>query len=499
MLAVDNLRPDEANPRKPDPARLGLLLLSLSKLGFLMPLYALKGTGMLLSGHQRLTQAKLLGIEAVPVIELDLKPEQVMSVNLLFNRTTNDMGAFDTGGKLEQQLDMAAIIKAAEALPDFPMHDEPFAINCKDEPLGPILRDMAHLYDKKSINTINALARLGIQIPLVVSESGQVVNGIQRGFHALENGVSSYPVVRIPDALAAVATNFLNYLSMNFHVDEDFADLLRHGAYRRPQNNRGILPKAMRFWANGERILQDRDSYTPGYFAQFRDLHGARLLDFGAGLGKVAPFLNEKGFDVLDFEPYRIDPDSDAGIPDPYYSRAQARDFLDAVSDPARKFDSIFLNSVLNSVPFAKDRLMVLAIIHALAGRTATVYGTCRDITDFNYEYQGTRQANFFTFDSEPGVRIGDVMFRPKVQKFHSIEEGREMFSRFWTDIKFWPGGNVFYFRLRAPKSPNYRALAESLRFEFDLPFEDKSRMGLGDYAVQSFAKRLSNPGLTKL
>lgn len=499
MRKVSDLAPDDRNPRKPDPARLGLLLLSLSKLGFLMPVYVLKGTNMLLSGHQRLSQAKMLKLDRIPAIEVDLKPEQVMGVNILFNRTTNDMGAFDTGSKLERRLDMETVIAEAEELPDFPMHDEPFAVDCKPEPLGPILRDKAHLYDKKSVNTVEALARMGVHIPMVVSLDGRVVNGIQRGFYALENGMSEYPVIRIPDKLADVASNFLNYLSMDFHVDEDFANLLRHGAYRRPQNNRGMLPKAMRFWANGEKVLQDKDSYSPAYFSTFRDIHGLRLLDFGAGLGKVAPYLNEKGFEVLDFEPYRIDPDSDMGSPDPAYSKAKAREFLDAIANPKHRFDSIFMNSVLNSIPFAQDRLMALTIVHALAGRSATVYGTCRDLSDFNYEYQGIRQANYFTFDSEPGVRIGDVMARPKVQKFHSFEEAREMFGRFWNDIEFWPGGNVFYFRLRAPKGVNFKALAASLRFEFDLPYADKTTMGLADHALQTFAKRLQFPGLTKL
>ncbi len=493
------LTTDPTNPRVPDAARLGLLLLSLSKLGFLMPVYVLKSSGMLLSGHQRLSQAKLLGITHMPVVEIDLRPEQIAGVNILFNRATNDMGAFDTGAKVQKNLDMSTILQLAEDLPDYADHRAPFAMDCKPELLAPILTNKAHLYDKKSVNTAEAIARMGIQIPLVVSESGQIVNGIHRGFHAAESGQSHYPVVRIPDAMAEVASSFLNYLSMDFHVDEDFANLLRHGAYRRPQNNRGMVPKAMRFWANGEKVLQDKESYNPNYFAQFREIHGERLLDFGAGLGKVAPYLNTKGFTVDDFEPYRIDPDGDAGIPSPDYSRQRGQEFLTAISDPRHVYDSIFLNSVLNSVPFAKDRLMVLAIVHALAGRSATVYGTLRDLSDFNYEYQGIRQANYFTFDSEPGVRIGDVMARPKVQKFHSQVEATEMFSRFWKDIQFWPGGNVFYFRLRAAKAPSFKALAESLRFEFDLPYQDGSRMGLAEVALQSFAKRLAFPGLVKL
>lgn len=498
MRPLDSVWLDPKNPRQADPARMGLLKLSLAKLGFIQPLVALPN-GMLLSGHQRTTAAKAIGITHVPVITLDIPPEQQQGFNILANRAINDFRAFDTGSSAAGRLDMAAVIAAAEALPDFPDHMQPLAVDCKLELLAPLLKHHAAEYDKKGVNAADALARLGVDIPMVVSASGTLVNGLYRGFNAAEKGKTHYPVIRIPDDLADVATQFLNYLSMDFHVDADFANLLRAGAYRRPQNNRGTVPKAMRFWANGERVLPDRDSYTPEYFATFRETHGERLLDFGAGLGKVAPYLNTKGFQVLDFEPYRIDPEAGNGVPSLLYSRQCAQAFLKAIADPARQFDSIFLNSVLNSVPFAKDRLMVLAIVHALAGRNATVYGTCRDISDFNYEYQGIRQANYFTFDSEPGVRIGDVQSNPKLQWFASEATARDMFSRFWRDVTFWPGGNVFYFRLRAAKTPNYAALATALKFEFDLPFKNGGTLGLPTQALQSFAKRLSFPGLTKL
>jgi hypothetical protein len=248
----------------------------------------------------------------------------------------------------------------------------------------------------------------------------------------------------------------------------------------------------MRFWANGERTLPDKDSYSIDYWRKFRDLHGHTVLDFGAGLGAAAPYLQTKGIDAYDFEPYRIDPEAGNGVPSPAYSRQQAKRFLQLVSDPKLKFDSIFLCSVLNSVPFLRDRMCVLAIIHALSTRSTVVYGTCRDISDYNYEYGGIRNANYFTFDSEPGVRLGDFMGNPKLQKFHTTEEAKTMFETFWKKVEFWPGGNVFYFRLSAAKGVNTKALAAALEFEFgELPFKDGSTMGLAKEAREAFGKRL--------
>lgn len=489
-VAISSVFKDESNPRKSDPARMGLLRLSLKKLGFIQPLFVTK-SGMLLSGHQRTTVSNEIGFKTVPTVVVDLTEEQIRGVNLVFNRATNDFTAFDTGSKAAGRLDLEQVIAAAEALPDFESENW-FALNCKTEPLAPLVAGQAERYDKKAANMALVPYRMGIKIPVVASASGAIVNGVHRAFAALEAGETHWPVIRIPDAHAEVALNFLNYLSMDFHVDGDFQKLLRASAYRRPQNNRGAVPKAMRFWANGERTLPDKDSYSTEYWRKFRDLHGHNVLDFGAGLGKAAPYLQTKGINALDFEPYRIDPEGEAGFPSPSYSREQAKRFLKLISDPKLKFDSIFLCSVLNSVPFLRDRMCVLAIVHALSTRATVVYGTCRDISDYNYEYGGIRNANYFTFDSEPGVRLGDFMGNPKLQKFHTQAEAKSMFETLWKGTQFWPGGNVFYFKLTAPKGINPKVLAEALEFEFgQLPFKDGTTMGLEKEAREAFSKRL--------
>ena len=490
---INTLTPDATNPRKADPARLGLLRLSLRKLGFIQPIFADASTGLLLSGHQRTQVSKELGIARPPVMYVSLSEKDIRGSNVLFNRATNDFAAFDTGSKAQGKLDLDTVIAAAEALPDFEGEDW-FAMHCTEQDVRPFLTGEAERYDKKAVNMAATLAGMGIRIPIVVSESGQIVNGIYRAFAAAEGSTHEWPVIVIPDSHAEVALNFLNYLSMDFHVDSDFERLLRHSAYRRPQNNRGAVPKAMRFWANGNRTLSDSDSYSTDYWVKFREIHGSTVLDFGAGLCKAAPFLRTKGINAVDFEPFRIDPAAEAQVPSPAYSREKAREFLELISDHRLKFDSLFLCSVLNSVPFLKDRMCVLAIVHALCTRASVVYGTCRDISDFNYEYGGIRNANYFTFDTEPGVRLGDVMRNPKLQKFHTQDEAKQMFDRLWKGSEFWPGGNVFYFKLTAPKGLNPKVLAEALEFEFDLPYADGTTMGLVDEAKAAFSKRLMTP-----
>lgn len=485
---LTDLHKDASNPRKPDAARLGLLKLSLAKLGFIMPMYA-TSSGMLLSGHQRLTVATELGLARVPVITIDLPEKDIQGVNILFNRATNDFNAFDTGSKSKERLSLDDVIASAEELPDWE-GEEWLALTCKERTIAYLGRDDADKYDKKATVLADSVLKMGIRIPIVVAESGRVVNGIHRLFAAKEVGEKKWPIITIPDTMADVALNFLNYLSMDFHVDEDFANMMRYSAYRRPQNNRGNVPKAYRFWANGSRTLLDRDSYSTEYWRKFRDLHGGGILDFGAGLCKVRPFLEARGMECSDFEPYRIDPEGDVGTPSPEYSKKMAKQFLDEVAD-GRAFSSIFLASVLNSVPFPQDRMAILAIVNALSDKDTCIYGTCRDISDFNYEYGGIRNANYFVFDTEPGVRIGDVMRNPKVQKFHTKEEADNMFARLWNKREFWPGGNVFYFKLSAPKGMNPKVLGQALEIEFNLPYADNTRMNLVQVAKEAFSKRL--------
>lgn len=487
-IGIDALAPDKTNPRKADDARLGLLRLSLAKLGFLMPVYATPG-GMLLSGHQRQKVAAGMGIKQIPVVTIDVADKDVQGINILFNRATNDFGALDTGSKAREKLSIETVISAAEGLPEFE-GEEWFALNCKNTVIAGLGKNDADRYDKKAIVVADSLMRIGVEIPVVVSESGQIVNGINRLFAAKEGGRKKWPVITIPDEYATVALNFLNYLSMDFHVDEEFARLMRYSAYRRPQNNRGHVPKVYRFWANGGRTLLDRDSYSVDYWRKFRDIHGMSVMDFGAGLCKVKPFLESRGMMCAEFEPYRIDPDSGVGAPSPAYSKAKAREFLDEIAG-GRKYNSIFLASVLNSIPFPQDRMAVLAIVHALSDKDTAVYGTCRDISDFNYEYGGIRQANYFVFDSEPGVRVGDVMRAPKIQKFSTQEEADNMFKRLWAKREYNPGGNVFYWKCTSPKGVNPMVLGKALDLEFELPYEDGTTMGLSAYAKKAFSQRL--------
>ena len=61
LVPVERLKPADYNPRRADAERLALVRLSLSRLGFLLPIVATPD-GEILSGHQRHAVAMSMGI-----------------------------------------------------------------------------------------------------------------------------------------------------------------------------------------------------------------------------------------------------------------------------------------------------------------------------------------------------------------------------------------------------------------------------------------------------
>jgi hypothetical protein len=92
QVPIDELRPDPANPRRISDAELDALTRSLREFGFVQPVLARAGTGLVIGGHQRLLAARRLGWKQVPVIFIDVSDEEAHLLNLALNRIS---GAWD--------------------------------------------------------------------------------------------------------------------------------------------------------------------------------------------------------------------------------------------------------------------------------------------------------------------------------------------------------------------------------------------------------------------
>ena len=76
LVPPDQLLANPQNPRRHPTAQREALRASLRALGWIAPVVQNVRTGHLIDGHARIEEALSAGVEAVPVIDVDLSPEQ---------------------------------------------------------------------------------------------------------------------------------------------------------------------------------------------------------------------------------------------------------------------------------------------------------------------------------------------------------------------------------------------------------------------------------------
>ena len=344
-----------------------------------------------------------------------------------------------------------------------------------------------------------------IYMPVVVSESGKIVNGVYRAMSAAATKYDSWGRVVIPDADAELAKRLTNLVSMNFTVEKQYADVLRYGSFRRTINIVENLVRVMRFFADGcvTKSAEASLEKPHQFWGNFRRIHGERILDFGAGQCRNSIILKKKGIDCTDWEPYPVpwnkEDAENKAKPSLEYAQELTDNFLKLVANN-HNWTSIFMNAVLNSVPFHMDRMAALATVHACCSFNTVVYGTCAGVENKRTERlkpmvseDGKKRSTetLFELDYEKNVTIADIGVQPKVQKYHTEAELREMLGRFWNTVTLWPkvGGGYWAYKCENPKRINPKALAEALIHEMNLPHE-AGRINRHIEALQAFGKR---------
>lgn len=90
QVPIGDLRPDPSNPRRISDAELEALTRSIRQFGLVDPIVARREDKTVIGGHQRLVAARRLGMKQVPVIYVDLSPEQAKLLNLALNRISGE-------------------------------------------------------------------------------------------------------------------------------------------------------------------------------------------------------------------------------------------------------------------------------------------------------------------------------------------------------------------------------------------------------------------------
>lgn len=107
----EELKPDPGNPRTIDEEARDRLRRTLTHFGFVEPLVVNTRTGLLVGGHQRRALAIELGINPVPVVEVDIPPEEAKALAIALNNA-------DAQGRWEPELLSARLseLKAFDVL-----------------------------------------------------------------------------------------------------------------------------------------------------------------------------------------------------------------------------------------------------------------------------------------------------------------------------------------------------------------------------------------------
>ena len=501
VVGTDKIRPSTYNPRQADPERLELVALSLRKLGWLLPIYADAG-GEILSGHQRhYVATEMLGMDTVPVSYTKaMTLAQRKAINIAFNRGTNDMESHTLTGNLADAIRSSGVERMAAKLPDatgtMPI------LNAKPEPIGPILKANKGRWSRHAKNVSRMLIHRGVEMPVIVDENNRVVNGIGRLEQYAIAKYREIDVLRLPNDVAAVAEVMLNLLTMDFDLHRRYSDELRYNSFRRAYTVRNQLGIGMTFAAINSSKRMEFDILNPSHASGWKKVYGDRIMDFGAGHLWETGMLRKAGCLVTPFEPYHV---GEGGQIDKEKSLELTDGFLSDVAN-GMEWDSIFLSSVLNSVPFEADRFHIVQLLNALAqpGTTnptgSTVYAVALSTANDSWRDNtalktGLNKTHYdrpsFKLDHEPGVALADFLEVPKIQKYHSMPEFRALFASGFAKAQTNHVGTNCQGIFRDPLPVDPAKLAAAIDFEFELPYPDGTRMGRSRQARYAFQKRL--------
>jgi DNA modification methylase len=117
LMPIGDLRPDPFNPRRISDAELEALTRSIREFGLVDPIIARREDRAVIGGHQRLVAARRLGLDTVPVVFVDLTPEQAKLLNLALNRIS---------GQWDQEL-LARLLSELQETPDVDLSLSGFA------------------------------------------------------------------------------------------------------------------------------------------------------------------------------------------------------------------------------------------------------------------------------------------------------------------------------------------------------------------------------------
>lgn len=495
LVDINKVKPSTYNPRKADPKRLELTELSLRKLGFVLPIYADKD-GEILSGHQRHFVSEKIGLKKVPVVFIEkMELEKRKAINILFNRATNDFSTNDTCETVTDRLNKTDINKLATKIKDLKPNTPEFypCLAAKQIDTMKVIRANKGRLNRYSRNVSASLLKHKIFMPVVATADLKIINGIGRTEVAAEKKIKTLSVVILDKTKSQFAEAMLNLLSMDFDIHTKYENLLRYNSFRRAFTTRAGLGVGFFIGAFGRIRSKNFIFDTPQKISKWKAYYGTKILDFGAGHLLDSEIIGAIGVDVTPFEPYKIKPGTNTI--DKEFSLELVKHFLHDVRNKI-KWDSIFISSVLNSVPFLEDRKYIVRILAACCSPNTHVHVWAMSVnhkSHYSIDSQPLSRTDAkqirFKLGYESGIVLGGFSDKPKVQKYHTPAEIKELFSIGFKNVQMKVIDDSILALCSGP-IVNKKELIKALEFEFNLPYPDGSTMNYVKEAIYAFEKR---------
>lgn len=507
LTPIDDLSPSAYNPRRADAERLDLVELSLRKFGWLLPIYA-DVNGEILSGHQRHLIAQRLGAWMVPVVRVPFfKVDRRMGINVLYNRATNDMYKTRSTKDLKNELfDRIDEINQIKNLADIPVDTPEWYPILNQKPVATLR--LAKLNERwpeaHAVQMASYLKSNGLpQLPIICTPDYKVLNGLARLTFAVQENWDTCNVVIVEHSNAEQIKAMLNLLTMDYNIQERYEDLLRYNSFRRKNQRQTSLStvfveEMIRHYINTGNRVGAFQLENPQHVEMWKKYYGNHVIDFGAGLCDKTEILRGIGVDAVAFEPFFLGKDNE-NI-DTEGARKLTAKFLERVADKT-EWDSIFISHVFNSVPFLQDRLHIMAIVSALCSpntRCHAVAVSSESDRWFNHTRGDLKKSHDtssrgFTLDYEPRVVLSDIALKPKVQKFHTEIEFKELMRHGFKTVDTFMTAKSGCVQAVAenPKPIDVDKLREALEFEFNVPHPEGRRLDMANEAKAAFSERL--------
>lgn len=115
-VAVDAIKPNSYNPNRQNPHDFELLCKSMREDGFTQPIIVQGESMTIVDGEHRLRAAIALGLKEVPIVKVDMTPEQMRIATLRHNRARGDEDLELTAQLLRDLQELGAIDWAQDSL-----------------------------------------------------------------------------------------------------------------------------------------------------------------------------------------------------------------------------------------------------------------------------------------------------------------------------------------------------------------------------------------------